>query len=165
MKKSKYQPNPAEQAARRAKIAKLAGQIKAMSPEQRQIIADRMPVINPDGHALSVNNHVLLALQNDLDGPITMVAGFQQWKKAGRQVIKGQHGFMIRVYAERSDKMEDPETGETLTGSKDGQAYFPAVYVFDVSQTETIEAARARLELEKVLERQTSAAPEFLPAI
>lgn len=60
----------------------------------------------------------------------TVVAGFQQWKQAGRTVRKGERGLAILVPTMRKDK----DTGEDLAGFRVG-------YVFDVSQTDELVTA------------------------
>lgn len=58
----------------------------------------------------------------------TAVAGFHDWRKAGRVVRKGSKG--IAILAPMARKREDGE-GSELAG-------FRVVYVFDVSQTDAL---------------------------
>lgn len=57
------------------------------------------------------------------------VAGFHDWRKAGRVVRKGEKG--LAILAPMARKREDGEEGTALAG-------FRVVYVFDVSQTEPL---------------------------
>lgn len=57
------------------------------------------------------------------------VAGFHDWRKAGRVVRKGEKG--IAILAPMARKREDGSEGSELAG-------FRVVYVFDVSQTDPI---------------------------
>lgn len=66
----------------------------------------------------------------------THVAGFQAWKKLGRQVTKGQRGIRILGGRRFTTTEEDDETGEENTRS--GVRFFPCS-VFDISQTEPME--------------------------
>lgn len=111
--------------ARRAKFAELAQKIGAMTDEQRTQIAAQMPVVTVEGRVLSAHNCCMVWMQNET---ATVVAGFQQWIKAGRCVRKGEHGLMI--WAPRMSKSE--ETGE------EERSGFVMITVFDVSQTDAI---------------------------
>jgi N-terminal domain of anti-restriction factor ArdC len=93
--------------------------------------------------------HTEAYVQGRLPSPEpTYVAGFRQWQRLGRSVVKGQSGYMIRspVTARfastdpsdpaswrRLDRGEQPRPGEQvrvqMTGVKPG-------YVWDVSQTD-----------------------------
>ena len=59
----------------------------------------------------------------------TAVAGFHDWRKAGRVVRKGEKG--LAILAPMARKRDDGEEGTALAG-------FRVVYVFDVSQTEAL---------------------------
>ena len=75
----------------------------------------------------SFNNQLLIALQAP---EATRVAGFQGWRKLGRQVRKGETS--IRIYAPMPYRNED-KPGEEETGMR-----FRAVPVFDLAQTDPI---------------------------
>ena len=78
----------------------------------------------------SFNNQILIALQAP---EATRVAGFQAWRKLGRQVRKGETS--IRIYAPMPYRKE-LKPGEEETGMR-----FRAVPVFDLAQTEPIPAS------------------------
>lgn len=96
-----------------------------MSDEQRAALAARVSVVTIEGRQLSPHNQCLIALQVPA---ATIIGGFRQWIKAGRVVMKGQHGAVIWVPIGRKDK--DGELTEK-TG-------FVLGSVFDVSQTQEI---------------------------
>ena len=121
---------------RRAKFTELAKQIGAMSEEQRAAMAAKMAgVVTIEGRVLSIHNACLIACQNP---SATMVGGFNQWKAHGRSVRKGEHGLMIWAPKHRA---EDPNRQPGEMSDKDLRPGFIMVTVFDVAQTEAIEAA------------------------
>lgn len=113
---------------KRKKMIDLRVKLGNLSQEQRQQIASTYRVINVDGRVLSLNNTVLLHLQSNGIQP-TVVAGFKQWKSAGKCVRKGEHGFMI--WFPVGNKNDD-------TGDIDDPTYFYTTYVFDISQVDDI---------------------------
>src|SRR5689334_25449227 len=79
--------------ARREKFRAIVQQLGKMSEAERIDLAAKLPVIATcEGHALSIHNQCLLAVQCP---SATIVGGFRQWKKQGRAVKKGEHGHMI----------------------------------------------------------------------
>lgn len=88
-------------------------------------------------HNYSFGNVLLICMQFP---EATMIAGYQTWKKMGRQVKKGEKGIRIlapMIYKKKSEEGEEGEfKSEEVT--KDGKrvAGFRAVSVFDVSQTD-----------------------------
>ena len=138
------QPTPAQKQAaaeRRNRIRTLAAELAAMNDAQRAALADRLgAVVTIEGHPLSVGNTLMLALQMPA---ATVVGGFRQWKRAGRQVSKGTHGAGIWVPLKGRKAAEaDPEDSqyddpaETTTVDR---PRFTLATVFDVSQTEPVE--------------------------
>lgn len=128
----RYKPNP----ERQAKLRDLARKLGAMSETEREGFAERLgTVVNPDGHALTMRNSCLLAMQADrMD--LTMVAGFKQWISHGRVVQKGQKSIgsiMVPIQVKPKDRNGAP------TGEKP-ELRFRWVAVFDVTQTEEIQA-------------------------
>lgn len=117
--------------ARRARFAELARRLADMTEEQRADTAARMPtIVTIEGRALSVGNAILAAMQRDA---VTVVGGFQQWRAAGRQVRKGEHGLMI--WAPKTPKADDnKQPGET--SSAEERTRFITITMFDVSQTD-----------------------------
>jgi hypothetical protein len=64
----------------------------------------------------------------------TTIAGFNQWKEAGRVVRKGEKG--LAIFAPFKKKGEASESNDSETPD----TYFRIVYVFDITQTDLIEA-------------------------
>ena len=119
------QPTPEQKAAaaeRRAALAALAKQAAALPIEERM----KWTVATIEGHPLSFKNAALAMLQRPT---VSLVGGFQQWRKAGRMVRKGEKAIGIFLPMVR--------TGND--GEADGLA-FRVVNVFDISQTEEIAA-------------------------
>lgn len=107
-----------------------------MNAVDRANLAAQMPVVTCDGHALSVANMCLIAMQSPA---ATVVGGFRQWMKHGRCVKRGEHGLVIRVPAGR--KQAAPES-EAATDTNGESVFFVAGTVFDVSQTAEMESER-----------------------
>jgi len=128
----KHQPTPEQKARaeeRRQALRDLWQKIGEMSEEQRAQFAERVgSVVTCEGHPLSINNTILLAYQAD---NITVVGGFQQWKKAGRQVTKGQRA--LGIWIPKHDKQEGEQE------QTDKPSFFIFGSVFDISQTEPIQ--------------------------
>lgn len=111
---------------RKAQIKELREQLANMTPEQRQVLTSRGMVATVEGRALSLHNTLLLYIQSNGRVP-TIVGGYQQWRRAGKQVRKGEHGLMIWFPVGEKDK----ETGDILSAER----YFTTT-VFDISQVE-----------------------------
>ena len=110
---------------RRAAFKEIVKKVVAMDAAQRATIVDRCgAILTCEGRALSVFNTILLLNQRD---EVSLVGGFQQWKRAGRQVKKGEHGMMIWF---PSRQASDEPTGD------EAEMRFFVGTVFDVSQTE-----------------------------
>ena len=136
-------------AERKAAFAELTRKIAAMDDIQRAQLAATMPVITVAGHALSAHNACLIAMQCH---SATVVGGFRQWIAAGRCVRKGESGMMILVPAAR----KDADTGEP------GKTFFVRGYVWDVSQTDVLQADSSREN--PAFDTEAPAAPEPQPA-
>lgn len=67
----------------------------------------------------------------------TIINDFQQLKKAGRSVSKGEHGFLILV----PSKLKQADNSEMI--SEEENVYFFTATVFDISQTEVIAKSEA----------------------
>ena len=81
-------------------------------------------------HRYSFQNCMLIACQRP---NATHVAGFNAWKKLGRQVVKGAKGIAILAPCVYRSKDDD----EAADGDKKAVVMgFKVVHVFDVSQTE-----------------------------
>ncbi len=76
-------------------------------------------------HRYSWHNSMLIAVQRP---SATRVAGYQTWRKLGRQVNKGEHGIMIFAPCPWKRETDDGETEQGI--------FFRAVHVFDVAQTD-----------------------------
>ena len=121
----------AKAAERRTKMRAIAKQISGMSELQRaELVRDWPTTI--EGHQLSMFNACMIALQ----GGATVVGGFRQWKRAGRSVMKGQHGLTIWVPLGKDKR----DNGQSEQLSEDSPLRFILATVFDVSQTEEQES-------------------------
>lgn len=113
---------------RQAKVSELRTKLSHLTQEQRQELINGGIIATIEGRTLSLHNTLILYIQADGTLP-TIVGGYKQWKAAGRQVVKGQHGSMIWFPVGDKDK----ETGDIISAER----YFTAT-VFDISQTEII---------------------------
>lgn len=112
---------------RQARLKELRDKLKALTPEQRQVLLDRGLVATIEGRTLSTHNTIMVYFQSNGTLP-TIVGGYQQWRKAGRSVKKGEHGFTIWFPVGQKD-----EDGDILAAER----YFTGT-VFDVTQTEEL---------------------------
>lgn len=130
--------------ARREKFRAIVQRIAKMPDAERVALAGRLGVIATcEGHGLSLHNSCLLALQCPT---ATVVGGFQQWRKQGRCVRKGEHGHMIWVPINVQGPNSGALIGDTpqpqdvdgkVTNRHDGEPVrFLIGTVFDISQTE-----------------------------
>lgn len=87
------------------------------------------------GSRYSLGNTLLIAMQRP---DATTVAGYGAWRKAGRQVRKGEHGIAILapLVRRRTDDNTDTTTGDTDQRGRNGVFAFKSVAVFDISQTD-----------------------------
>ena len=113
---------------RRETIRRLATMIKSMSERDRLAMASKAGIVTCEGRPLSVFNTCMVINQQP---DATVVGGFQQWQRAGRQVKKGSHGCTIFVPKIKSQDQEE--------GSEDDRQYFFLVTVFDITMTEESE--------------------------
>lgn len=86
-------------------------------------------------------NSMLIAFQSVGHQP-TILGGFAEWKKQGRAVRKGEHGYMIWVPI-GIKKEEIPAVGTngeltTMLQEVNADVHFTIGTVFDISQTEEI---------------------------
>lgn len=93
-------------------------------------------------HQYSFSNCMLIYLQLP---NATFVAGFQQWRKLGRWVRRGEKGIVILApVLTRKDRPKvdgDQSSPEVSSGQRRILCGFRTAYVFDVSQTEGEELA------------------------
>jgi len=120
---------------KKEKIIRIRKTLSEMTEEQRQAIADKYGIITVEGHLLTPHNQCFLVAQSEIN--FTVVGGFQQWKKTGRIVRKGEHGFLIFV----PSKAKQDENPEIVLDNED--VHFFTATVFDISQTEVIERSEA----------------------
>jgi len=107
------------------KKAKLMNWLKKLTDKERIEITSKYGLHSIEGHQYSPSNQCLIVFQGG--GEFTTLGGFNQWKKAGRVVKKGEHGVIIFVNCNKKDGDEVVEN------------YFITKSIFDISQTEPIE--------------------------
>ena len=115
---------------KKERVSNLLKQVSELSDEQREAIAGKIGLINPEGHILSIRNQCLLYFQAG-DKPLSVVAGFRQWQKYNRIVSKGQHGYLIMVPSKKQSEKVEP-----LQDEEGNETFFLFKTVFDISQTE-----------------------------
>jgi len=129
-------PTLEQQEAARRRRANFRGLVKtlaSMKEEQRAELAGRLSgLATCEGHMLSPYNQALIAFQAGQTS-VTMLGGYNQWRKQGRQVRRGEHGFMIWIPT-GLPKESELEPGEQSSA----EVRFLIGTVFDVSQTEEI---------------------------
>lgn len=119
------------------KMKAIAAQVAKMTEAERAAIAERMPVVTIAGHVISARNTVLLAMQQE--NPVTIIGGFRQWMEAGRVVRKGEKAaYILRPVVRKGEAAPD---GASDAGADSVDRFFIQVPMFDVSQTDTMEAA------------------------
>ena len=87
-------------------------------------------------HAYSLNNLLLILAQRP---DATMVAGFRKWQEKGRQVRRGEKGIRIFGFSQKTITETDEKTKEELARTI---TRFPVLSVFDIDQTEPIDASQ-----------------------
>jgi len=115
---------------KKEKIIRIRKTLSEMTEEQRQAVADKFGIVTVEAHLLTPHNQCFLVAQSEIN--FTVVGGFQQWKKSGRIVRKGEHGVLILV----PSKTNSDENPEIVSDGEDVR-FFSAT-VFDISQTEII---------------------------
>lgn len=120
---------------KKEKVIHIRKTLSEMSEEQRQAIAEKYGIVTVEGHLLTPHNQCFLVVQSEIN--LTVISGFQQWKKAGRVVRKGEHGFLILV----PSKTNDTENAEMVSDDEDVR-FFSAT-IFDISQTEVFTQSEA----------------------
>jgi hypothetical protein len=123
-------------AERKEKMKALVKQIGAMPKADREALAMKVcHVITCEGRGLSLHNQCMIALQSPF---ATIIGGFQQWRKAGRSVKKGEHGFVIWAPIHPGANADPDMQPPTDEGEKPARPRFILVTMFDVAQTEDI---------------------------
>lgn len=126
-------PTAAQKAAaaeRRARMRLFAAKVAKMTPDERTALFQTHPVVTIEGKPLSLYNTCFILTQ---DERATVVGGFQQWRRAGRMVRKGERGLAIWFPRTRR---EDPDKQEGEMTEGDLETKFMLGTVFDVGQTE-----------------------------
>ena len=111
---------------RKAQVKELRQRLANLSVEERQVFASRGMIATVEGRTLSLHNTLLVYLQSNGRAP-SIVGGYKQWKTAGRQVKRGEHGYTI--WFPVGNKNED--TGDIT----EAQTFYCGT-VFDIGQTE-----------------------------
>jgi len=128
---------------KKEKIIRIRKTLFEMSEEQRNQIAEKYGIVTVEGHLLTPHNQCFLVAQLALldasrsgsELNFTVVGGFRQWRKAGRSVRKGEHGFLIFVPSKQKEETEN-QIDNFIADDEDVKFY--TATVFDISQTELI---------------------------
>ena len=121
---------PNEAAARRAMLTELAAKASLMTPEELKAFLP-VDVMTIEQKTLSLKNTYLVLNQCRT---ATIVGGFDQWRKAGRSVLKGAKALGIWVPLKpRSSASPDPTPDDKKPAFR-----FTFGNVFDISQTEPL---------------------------
>ncbi len=142
MKNRKLTPEQeASRDARREKFRALVKHVAEMTDEQKAHLTAKLgAVLTCDGHALSLHNTLMLLTQCP---NVSVVGGFRQWIKAGRVVRKGEHGHMIWLPRVKGGGTEATATPAPAEADAKPEMRFLMGTVFDVSQTDELEAGTA----------------------
>ena len=111
---------------KKQKVAELRKQLANMTKEQKDAIAAKGLIVTVEGRVLSLHNTIMLYLQSPHNTP-TVVGGYNQWLRAGKQVKKGEHGYTILFPAGNKD------ADGTITAT-----HFFTGTVFDISQVSDV---------------------------
>jgi len=128
----KHKPTKAQQEkaqSRREAFAQLTKRLPA-DPDELSAMAFDLFIKNVEGHELSSANQILLTWQRE---NVTVVGGYDQWRKQGRHVKKEESGLCIWVPGKSKEKEGTP------TKEGESKVWFFLGTVFDISQTEVTE--------------------------
>jgi hypothetical protein len=117
---------------RQAKLKALRERLANLTDEEKQALTNRGIIATIEGRQLSLHNTFMVYLQCNGNSP-SVVGGFKQWRKAGRTVKRGEHGYTIMFPVGTKDE----ETGEITEATS-----FYTATVFDISQTELLDQER-----------------------
>ena len=133
-------------AERKEKLRALVKKLGAMPEAERNALAAQCAgVMTCEGHSLSLHNQCMVAMQSPF---ATVIGGFNQWRKTGRTVTSGQHGFVIWAPVRESENprvdtdLQPPSNGDATDVSK-ARRRFILVTMFDVSQTAELGASES----------------------
>lgn len=104
---------------KKTKIKQLRTFLSSMNESQRQALVSKYGFVSIEGHSYSLVNQCLIAFQCP---SATVLGGYQQFRKANRQVKQGEHGIVIFFPSVQKDDTED-------------QVRFYCGTIFDISQT------------------------------
>lgn len=135
---------------RKEKINQIRKTLSLYSEAERESLAERYGIVTVEGHQLSPYNQCFLIAQSNIN--FSIVGGFKQWRKSGRSVKKGEHGFLILVPAKPREsvpmgKEEHVQVVDDYILSDEDIRFYSAT-VFDISQTEPLENAKNKLKTE-----------------
>lgn len=117
---------------RKERIKELRTRLANLTPQEQESLSSRGLIATVEGRTLSFHNTLLVYLQSN-GVPPTIVGGYKQWRNAGKQVRKGEHGYMI--WFPVGDKTDD---GDII----DAHTFYTGT-VFDISQVEAQEGGIA----------------------
>ncbi len=112
---------------KKEKLAEIRTALKNLTEQERAKLVQTTGVVTIEGRPLSEYNNLMIAVQNPHS---TIVGGYQQWRKAGRQVMKGQSGMAIWIPSVKAKKDEQP--------SEETEVNFFTATVFDITQTQEV---------------------------
>ena len=112
---------------RKQRIKELRTRLANLTPQEREKLSLRGLIATVEGRTLSLHNTLLVYLQSNGTLP-TIIGGYRQWKQAGKQVRRGEHGYMI--WFPVGEKTED---GDIIAAET-----FYTGTVFDISQVEAM---------------------------
>ena len=127
---------------KKSRVKELMNKLSQFSDDQRQLLAEKLGITNPEGHILTMRNQALLYFQAE-GLPLSVVAGYKQWQKYGRTVRRGERGYLIAVPSSvKQSNAVFPINGNEATqiDADDSDIFFLWKAVFDISQTEELTA-------------------------
>ena len=133
---------PEQQAARQEKfnrMRELGRKIKAMAPDERAEIAAKLGAITIEGRPLSIYNSCFIWSQMET---ASVVGGYAQWKRSGRQVMKGEHG--LSIWIPKANPKTESEAQQAEADAEDRPAFFLGT-VFDITQTQELTIQQSEL--------------------
>jgi hypothetical protein len=123
---------------RKQRLQEIREKLANLSDKERNTLIKRGLVATVEGRTLSLQNTLMVYLQADKIP--TVVGGYRQWQRAGKQVKKGEHGMVIWFPVGEKDADDD---------IRDATHFFTAI-VFDVSQVDDLERVSELEELGKI---------------
>ena len=113
---------------KKSRIQTIRKTLSDMTEEQRTQLIEKFGIVTTiEGHPLTAHNTCFLYAQTEK--PVTIIGGFQQWRKAGRIVKKGEHSLLIFVPSQK---------GKEEQSADENDVFFFTANVFDITQTEVI---------------------------